>query len=42
MDSSNTGNSSSSETTKPKNSSSDEKISASTETSETIPKPPNV
>uniref|UniRef100_A0A8W8NL16 Ig-like domain-containing protein n=2 Tax=Magallana gigas TaxID=29159 RepID=A0A8W8NL16_MAGGI len=42
-DSSNTGNpSSSTETTNLKNLSSDEKTSASTETSETIPKPPNV
>lgn len=39
-DSSNTGNPP--ETTNPKNSSSDEKTPGSTETSETIPKPPNV
>lgn len=42
-DSSNNGNPSSpSETTNPQNSSSDEKTPGSAETSETIPKPPNV
>lgn len=41
-DSSSTGNPSSSETTNPKNSTNDEKTPGSTETSETIPKPPNV
>lgn len=41
-DSLNTGHLSSSETTNPKNSTNDEKIPGSTETSETIPKPPNV
>lgn len=41
-DSSNTGNPSSSETTNPKYSTSDEKTPGSTETSQTITKPPNV
>lgn len=41
-DSSNTANPSSSETTNPQNSTSDKKTPGSTETSETISKPPNV
>lgn len=41
-DSSNTDDPSCSETTNPKNSINDEKTPGSTETSETIPKPPNV